>query len=590
MPPYRKRRRNARPKTVQNKFCITKALIYMKLDFIAMQKRCVETVQNALFLHQKSPIDLKGPHGYTYRLHPTKGLRVLIGDSEYCVPGSSVYDMLNSQRKKAKALIALLLIPLALIATGAVLILSHPASGEMMGNALMSGLLLLISVCFAGFGAYMAYNIWRSCRTVFAEEVQRWAAQKELPAQAASALDISPDILVVQRPGEDSAAYACRVEEAVSESGHGVWVLAMAQGEPAGQIWMSPTKAATFFRNDPPFQSAEWTDDQRIVPLNYTPVGESNAEFMQYVNDFVYYYRMWAPIRKAADVEQNDGGRTWIGHIRAKSAAVLIVLAMACTGLFAQAAAQVEQAIGTGIRNVPLMGADISYQFQKKTLGRIGNGKSNIVELLTAIPAYRDCCYGPLVAVYVDGDLVAKGNATGDVAQNTTTAQAMRPQGSAIPPERVKGFQMPDSAGMVTMAERAKRQIDEIGLVAGQSIRPWWEVVMHTLWIAFPFLIIAGAVCWLVAGVCAREGIYDLHKYARRGLAIIALSVAGILLVNFLLIAVSMGMGPLGLPIVAIIETLIAYKLVTWLVPDFTPAYGNEPERDPRRRFPQIGP
>jgi hypothetical protein len=127
------------------------------------------------------------------------------------------------------------------------------------------------------------------------------------------------------------------------------------------------------------------------------------------------------------------------------------------------------------------------------------------------------------------------------------------------------------------MAEDTKHQIWRATDAAGKGIKPWWDVVMFTLWQVFPFLIILGALSWLFAGVCAREGMYTLHKHARRVLAIDALAVAGVLLVNFLLVAVGMGFGPFALSLIAAGETYAAYVLVTWLVPDFRPAPGNEP-------------
>jgi fatty acid desaturase len=132
---------------------------------------------------------------------------------------------------------------------------------------------------------------------------------------------------------------------------------------------------------------------------------------------------------------------------------------------------------------------------------------------------------------------------------------------------------------MADMAEQVRYEIWKATEAAGQGVKPWWDVVMYALWRVFAFLLIALCLSWLFAGVCAKEGMYALHKQSRRAFAVILLSVAAIVLTNFLLMAVSAGFGPLGLTLVAATETFIAYKVVTWLVPDFRPALGNEPRR-----------
>jgi hypothetical protein len=138
-------------------------------------------------------------------------------------------------------------------------------------------------------------------------------------------------------------------------------------------------------------------------------------------------------------------------------------------------------------------------------------------------------------------------------------------------------YSLPDSSAMADMAERARFEVWRATEAVGQGVEPWWGVVMYTLWRVFPLLIVLGGVAWLFAGVCAREGMYTLHKQSRKAFAIIALSVAAVLLVNFLLMAVGMGFGPFGLSMIAAAETYAAYLIVTWLVPDFNPAPGNQP-------------
>jgi len=583
----------------------------LKMSLVAKlfkQNKSVEPVQKRWFLHHRPPfVEVRANDGHTYRIMSDLKTSVLIGTHALPAPAcpfpalgllTNLYLVLYRMRKQIAYTVAgLILLFVAATATAVYLLSAHPAMGEMLQNALISALLLLISVSTAAYGSYIIYLFLRSSENVFREIVADVKEQKQLGAGAETMpgdYDISPDILMMQGADETHADFVNRLEEAKSSAGHGIWVLALAWRTPVGTIWQTPTKSMLFARNAPPFQNETWTDEQRICPANAVFDTETHAEFDAYVQDFVFYYRKWAPINKATSDDRAEAGRNWLESVRARTTAACVAILLCASGIAAQSAKAVADALGKN-NVVPELHADVSYQFEKKTLGRVGNGKSDYVQLLKNIPAYRDCCHGALIAVYKNGDLVAKGSAAGEVAAKP--AEQMRERGtSAIAPETVPGFTLadiPDSSGMATMAEKAKRQIDQIGTIAGQSIRPWWEVVMHGLWTAFPFLLIAGAIAWLFAGVCAREGMYDLHKQSRRALAVIALAVAAVLLVNFLLIAVGMGFGPLGLSIIAAIETYIAYRLVTWLVPDFTPAAGNEPERGMFRRggnFPQLGP
>lgn len=474
----------------------------------------------------------------------------------------------------------------ALVISGVALAAASPYAGEIFSNFLIRiGLLINITLAVATacvVAAAFLYNFGAGVNTEFFS-----ASTQRLLGSSASDWaepDISPDILICSRAGESGAEFEARFRLAQSEASDMRFVVMIPFRVPDGVIYAGGSRKV-FPRENPPFQTDEWTDEQVIVPRNARFVGETIEEYRRYIDGFVFHFREYSARLKLR--KQSDPNERWDAFAKMSWGAAVVLL-LSISSLSAQSAAAVEQALGTGIRNIPEMGADISYQFEKKTLGRVGNGRSNYVDLLRNIPAYRDCCHGSLIAVYKDGDLVAKGVAAGEVASSAPTDK-MRPRGtSAIEPDRVPGFSLadiPDSNSMVSMAEQAKRQIDQIGAIAGQSIRPWWEVVMHALWTAFPFLLIAGAICWLFAGVCAREGIYDLHKYARRALAIIALSVSAILLVNFLLMAVAMGLGPFGLSVVAAVETYIAYRLVTWLVPDFRPARGNMPVSDLRGHY-----
>jgi hypothetical protein len=81
------------------------------------------------------------------------------------------------------------------------------------------------------------------------------------------------------------------------------------------------------------------------------------------------------------------------------------------------------------------------------------------------------------------------------------------------------------------------------------------------------------------ARVFASEGMMMEHKYARRALVIVLLSVAAVVLCNLMLWAISTGAGPIPLTLFACVLAVVAYFIVSRLTPNFTPARGNEPER-----------
>jgi hypothetical protein len=561
----------------------------MNLYFWKVQQKRVEIVQTNWILHLIPPVvQVETPEaryritgtGISYRMAKPLPEQLTGCPFPGLVLELAVRGFLFRNRAKLPWLIvAVAALIVAFYGASAWLIIEHPAAGEMLQNALWSALLWTVSICATLASVRMFVGFRNSAKYVYESELARIQETKELTAGPAPEIDLGEDILVIQKEGESGADFETRLAGVRMNLQPGEWAVAFCFRHPTGTIWTSPTATTLFQRNTPPFQNEHWKEDQLIVPPNAVFHREEYPDFRWYCETFAHYYKGWAPAYKIESADKGDAANTWLANVKLKSAAVLLCLFCSFTS-FGQSAAAVQSAIGTRIREIPEQGADVSYMFQKKVLNRIGNGRSSYVELLTSLPTYKDCCHGDLIAIYNGENIVAKGPAAETVADAPKTKAAAMRSTSAIPPSEVTpgaGWQMPDSLSSAQMAEDTKHQIWRATDAAGKGIKPWWDVVMFTLWQVFPFLIILGALSWLFAGVCAREGMYTLHKHARRVLAIDALAVAGVLLVNFLLVAVGMGFGPFALSLIAAGETYAAYVLVTWLVPDFRPAPGNEP-------------
>lgn len=462
---------------------------------------------------------------------------------------------------------------------GLILTMFSPYAGEIVtGYMIRAGWWVNIALVALACVCLVAVALWNFGKGVKIETINTGMLLSSGNWQEP---DIRPDILVCNRPGESKEQFAARVQDA-KEAASDVCIAVVIPFRLPRAFLYSAGSGKDFARETPPFQGDEWPEEHRFDTVPQYFVYETQEQYRAYLDRFAYFWREYSPKIKVGKQDTVAGRNMAFQKIILTGLALLFF----CIGLFSQSAAAVQSA--TAGLPVPEKHADVSYQFEKKTLGRVGNGRSAYADLLRNIPAYRDCCHGSLIAVYKDGELVAKGAAAERVA---ASSDPIRPRGSVVDPATVEGFNLPDSSSMASMAEQTKYQIDQFGKMAGDGIKPWWDVVMHMLWTLFPFLIIAGAISWFFAGVCAREGMIMLHKRSRHVFAIIAMSVAAIILVNFLLQAIAWGFSPLALSIVAVIETAIAYFVVTWMVPDFRPAIGNEPERrNPYNNIPRIGP
>lgn len=454
----------------------------------------------------------------------------------------------------------------ALFLASAMLTAVHPYGSEIAQNALI-GVGLFINAALAAISVLLivAAFAWQFGKGISIEFI----TPGNLLPSGWQEPDISPDILIVSRPGETREETKARFELARESASPSQWVVVIPYQHPAGIIMESPMRVRDFVRTSPPFQSEDWTPEQRVCPPNTFFVNETEREYREYINRFAAYFREWSA-RVKFHGETNNAVKLEI--LRAAVALLFVLFSVA---LPAANREDLQRAIGKNIREIPASGAQVEFMFANgKTHFRTGDGKRNYIQLLEGLPGGFRYPAAAFIAVTKNGELVAKADAAGEVA--TTKEAAMRPYSQAV---EVPSMEIPDSARMAEAADRAKVQILELSEQAKKASAPWWEVVMFAFWQAFPFLILLGALSWFAAKVFASEGMYEAHKYARYSFAMLATAAGGVLLVNMLLAAISAGAGPFPLTVIAVVETYIAYRVVSALVPDFRPSSGNAPMR-----------
>lgn len=480
-----------------------------------------------------------------------------------------IQSILNNERIRTAALAGAILATCQVFAFLALSILS-PYTAEIIQNTLISvGLFINIALAIMAGLLVVAVFAWNFGRGIHVQ-VETGGGLRLLGSGADwQEPDLIQDILIATRPGETITDFAARKEAALPLAGPARWVLVLQEGLPVGFLYNGPTSAVSFPRNAPPFQTETWTDEQRIVPANARFTDETETDFRQYVKRFCAHFREWSALKKMTEKPERAGVvHDLLLQVKPSASVFLLLLSMSA---FGQKSAQVSAIPKAG--EIPPKGAGITYTFEKAEVYRIGNGRANYAELLSVVPGYRDGGGGKLISIYAGTKSVYKAQQVEQVTE-PSKASVMRPYSETRPGQ---GVEMPDSASMEEMADRAKYEIWKAGEVAKQVARPWWNTLMWTLWYVFAVIAIAAAVLGLGAKVFAKEGMYNWHKACRRGLAIILVSVGAILMVNGLLVFATYGVGPIGLSVVALVEVLLASWIVSFLVPNFTPDQGNSP-------------
>lgn len=477
---------------------------------------------------------------------------------------------------------------IALVVASLILTAIHPASGEIMRDFLIQvGLFINLALAALSLLVFLAFTAWGFGRGI----TIRLTPAGQAPAIPAFSETVGNDRLVILWPGGDEAEYLAKFEAAKEMKSDWVWLVFISFR--SAHITIFSSVVTTYQRDEAIFARPEWPDySGRIAEPGTVFTTETPEDFAEFVRKFVPIFREWSPRVKA---EQNAGG---VGipmlEILRHSANVFLLLLFSVSVFGQSKTRQVDEALGTRIREIPASGADVSFIFDNRTFNRVGDGKSDYVELLKKVPgvgSFNDEG-GILVAITKDGEPVAKAahvervnsvpNNGKPYYQGSTTGDPIRPRGvSAIDPETVGdsggGFFTNDSLTNAQNAEEVKRQISLYGSKAWAAARPWVGVIMFVFWALFP--IVLGAMClsWMAAKGAAIEGMYNTHKGARRVFFWLMYGCMTLFFINCMITLTYMQVGPMGMTFWAAAIIALLYGTLVWLVPDFKPAKGNQP-------------
>ncbi len=431
--------------------------------------------------------------------------------------------------------------------------------------------------------------------------------QKLITAPTWTPPDISPDILVC---GTDEKAFAVMAEAAFKQTSHAIWAVIIPPFEKEASI-ITADKATDFFfdRGNEPF--SDRIQPEAALPAGLDHIGENEIMYRKYVTWFCAHYRQW---RGAAKLEANKerAKQTMIEVIEAKAKAVTVALSflLFCLPVFGQSKArQVDEVLGTRIREIPEAGEKVTFVFREgskdKYYERTGDGKSEYTDLLqktSGLVKYNDQG-GELVAIMKNGEAVAKAahvervnevpKQQSPVAPNgavylppNNTADPVRPYGTLQAPDVANtpvtdeplNIHIPTPDEVQTTLDNASREIDYRKTEAWAAIKPIWKWIMGMFFSIVPLFICLGGLFRYYAGTAANESFYGLsgigilirrvHETASGVTLLICWGIATILLIDEFMLFVYLGI-PLWLMIGTWFPSLFLAKVLTnWAVPN----------------------
>ena len=431
--------------------------------------------------------------------------------------------------------------------------------------------------------------------------------QKLITAPTWTPPDISPDILVC---GTDEKAFAVMAEAAFKQTSHAIWAVIIPPFEKEASI-ITADKATDFFfdRGNEPF--SDRIQPEAALPAGLDHIGENEIMYRKYVTWFCAHYRQW---RGAAKLEANKerAKQTMIEVIEAKAKAVTVALSflLFCLPVFGQSKArQVDEVLGTRIREIPKAGEKVTFVFREgskdKYYERTGDGKSEYTDLLqktSGLVKYNDQG-GELVAIMKNGEAVAKAAHVERVNEVPKQQSPVAPNGAVYLPQNNTGdpvrpygtLQAPDVANtpvtdeplnihiptpdeVQTTLDNASREIDYRKTEAWAAIKPIWKWIMGMFFSIVPLFICLGGLFRYYAGTAANESFYGLsgigilirrvHETASGVTLLICWGIATILLIDEFMLFVYLGI-PLWLMLATWFPSLFLAKVLTnWAVPN----------------------
>ena len=474
------------------------------------------------------------------RLH-FKRMEIIAGGGVY----THTYQWLNANKKTYPGFIY----RAGIVAVGIVLatISMHTVSTAfavitedviMQAGAALLIIAFLCVVLFMLWGTHNAFKYRAEHAPVQADEPKAIPAETRRKWQP---LSIAPDTLFFQQNGESMAEFAARFSAFTPTMAE--WGILIKRGELQATVF-TKTKGINFERGySEPFLEALKETDRR-PGANVDFINESQEEYEMYCYWFTMHWPKVAGLKKYQQ-DMENAHKTAVEILAAQAKAVTVVLSflLFCLPVFGQSKArQVDEVLGTRIREIPEAGEKVTFVFREgskdKYYERTGDGKSEYTDLLqktSGLVKYNDQG-GELVAIMKNGEAVAKAahvervnevpKQKSPVAPNgavylppNNTGDPIRPRGTLQAPDVANTpttdepprYHFPDSSQTAATLEDAKEVITGWKGKFWEQIKPIWSFVM---W-AFSSIVIM-LICFIglfryVAKTAANESLVSIY-------------------------------------------------------------------------------
>jgi hypothetical protein len=464
------------------------------------------------------------------------------------------------------------------------------------------GFFVLLS--FMARGTYLAgMHTWKEWN-----ENPPIEAQKLITAPTWQPPSLGVDTLICLLPGETLASFHEREKAAKAATSYAIWAAIIPPFQNAAAIYTAEEETDFIFtRGDEPFLNPDAPDyvDRRA----WDHSNETYQAYTQYVDFFAPRFVKFAEQKKLV-VKQERASRTFFEINAAKALTATVCLLLFCLPVFGQSKArQVDEVLGTRIREIPEAGEKVTFIFREgskdKYYERTGDGKSEYTDLLqktSGLVKYNDQG-GELVAIMKNGEAVAKAahvervnevpkqqspagpngavylppNNTGDPIRPRGTLQAPDVANTPVADEPLN-IHIPTPDEVQTTLDNASREIDYRKTEAWAAIKPIWKWIMGMFFSIVPLFICLGGLFRYYAGTASNESFYGLsgigilirrvHETASGVTLIICWGIATILLIDEFMLFVYLGI-PLWLMLATWFPSLFLAKVLTnWAVPN----------------------
>ena len=467
-----------------------------------------------------------------------------------------------------------------------------PDSAELAQSVIMqAGVLGSMFGLFGLFAVAAAavHQSWlHTWRTAPASDNIPDAGKKALPVAVHS---IAPDVLVWRKQDESAADFADRIARSKQVANDAVWIVVCPYRSQVVTVVQDGGKTLQFSRGNEPFR--EDLKEAEHLPDGYDCTAETQGEYHRYLGWFCAHWRKYSEVAKVAE---RAGIGTVINLARVSAVFLLMLFSV---GISAQSKArQVDEALGTRIREIPKPGEQVEFVFREngreKTYIGTGDGRKEYTEILQSsgrgLARYSDAG-GTLIRVIKNGEVVAPISA-GSVAtgvkspyqfQPSTTGDPVRPRPmpGSEPSQPSYKFNAPDSLEIAESLERAKEEISGWKAEAWRMASPVWDFAMWLFSSLLVLLVSAIIVFRYVAQSAANESLVTIYGRVVVGRWIVAVqqnSAAATLFCTWIIIVVLLinsflWMVKAGLPLwllvpVSFVIGWIAERVTDWIVPN----------------------